>query len=75
MRPREDTSAEPIVCADVNKGLIGGFAQCGEGVTGCQAFIGDFEPFPERNLIRAPPGSSEATSGCRRCRADPGPCS
>jgi len=22
MRPREDTSAEPIVCADVNKGLI-----------------------------------------------------
>jgi hypothetical protein len=23
MRLREDTSAEPIVCADVNKGLIG----------------------------------------------------
>ena len=66
MRPREDTSsAEPIVCADVNVGLIEGFAQCGEGVTGCQASIGDFGPFLERNFIRAPPELSEATSGCR----------
>ena len=41
MRPRVDTSAEPISCADVNVGLIEVSPQCGQGVTDCQASIGD----------------------------------